>query len=410
MFTRRRFLAQSTKAAFALGAGGLLLGRSAFAAEAESQGRTRIGILGAANSGRSTLATALSHVAAQHFPSPRYSYRDFAEPHALIHHPVAIRAFDALFVTERGSYLADFATPHCIRWNLLTGFLPFDHAILVVAANEGLTRETREQLALAQTAGMHRVAIFISKTDLLDDPGLVELVEFEARDLLNAMGFDGEHAPLVATSAREALHHDRSERHRIRLLQKALDGLPRSRPLGDLPLLYRIAEVSGPREQPLVSGYLEQGRLHAGQTVLIRSFGHNGEAHVQEVRRQAQVPTTDRLDCVLSESSHTLIQRGAALVGEHGPDYHTRFVADIFLLGADRPVITSGYRPRIAVVENQPATHASIRIQGGSTIERGHFGIVAVDLSDPIPLRAHDTFRLLDGGTVSAIGRIRNTV
>lgn len=412
MLTRRRFLAQSTKAAVAIGAGGLLLPRSSFSAEAESLARIRVGILGAPQSGRSTLAAALSHVAAQYFPSPRHSYRDFAEPHVLVHHPVPIRGHDVLVVTERGTHLADFANDHSIRWNFLNGSLPFDTAILVVAANEGPTAQARAQLVYARAAGVRHVAIFINKIDLVDDPGLVELVELEARDLLEAIGFNGNGAPLVAASAREALHHDRADYHRIRVLQKALDALPRSHPLGDLPLLYRITEVSGPHDRPLVSGYLEQGRLTPGQSPRLLYHGHNAHAHIHEVHRQAQVPTTELLNCVIS-GPREFIHPGAAIVGEHGPGYRIRFTADLYLLSDDQlhtprhaPVF-SGYRPHFAVVGNQHAAIATLRILEGTRIDRGHFGTVAIDLTEPVPLRPHETFRLVEGGQAVAIGRLR---
>jgi len=39
--------------------------------------------------------------------------------------------------------------------------------------------------------------VFINKTDMVDDPELVELVEMEVRDLLNRYGFPGDEVPVI---------------------------------------------------------------------------------------------------------------------------------------------------------------------------------------------------------------------
>jgi len=56
-----------------------------------------------------------------------------------------------------------------------------DGAILVVAATDGVMPQTREHVLLARQVNVPAMVVFINKTDMVDDPELVELVEMEVR-------------------------------------------------------------------------------------------------------------------------------------------------------------------------------------------------------------------------------------
>jgi len=72
-----------------------------------------------------------------------------------------------------------------------------DGAILVVAATDGVMPQTREHVLLARQVNVPAMVVFINKTDMVDDPELVELVEMEVRDLLNRYGFPGDEVPVI---------------------------------------------------------------------------------------------------------------------------------------------------------------------------------------------------------------------
>ena len=48
------------------------------------------------------------------------------------------------------------------------------------------------------------IVVFLNKTDMVDDPELLELVELEVRELLTSYGFPGEKIPIVKGSALKA--------------------------------------------------------------------------------------------------------------------------------------------------------------------------------------------------------------
>ena len=89
--------------------------------------------------------------------------------------------------------------------NMITGAAQMDGAILVVAATDGPMPQTREHILLARQVGVPYIVVFMNKTDQVDDPELLELVEEEIRDLLTKYGFPGDKTPIIKGSALKAL-------------------------------------------------------------------------------------------------------------------------------------------------------------------------------------------------------------
>jgi elongation factor Tu len=89
--------------------------------------------------------------------------------------------------------------------NMITGAAQMDGAILVVSAADGPMPQTREHILLARQVGVPRMLVFMNKTDMVDDPELLDLVELEVRELLTQYQFPGDDIPIVRGSALKAL-------------------------------------------------------------------------------------------------------------------------------------------------------------------------------------------------------------
>src|SRR5207302_9111647 len=89
--------------------------------------------------------------------------------------------------------------------NMITGAAQMDGAILVVSAVDGPMPQTREHILLARQVGVPYIVVFLNKVDAVEDAELLELVEVEVRDLLNAYEFPGEKIPVIRGSALRAL-------------------------------------------------------------------------------------------------------------------------------------------------------------------------------------------------------------
>ncbi|MBO0697386.1 MAG: GTP-binding protein, partial [Zavarzinella sp.] len=89
--------------------------------------------------------------------------------------------------------------------NMITGAAQMDGAILVVAANDGPMPQTKEHLLLARQVGVPKIVVFMNKVDTVDDPELLDLVEYELRDLLKKYEFPGDEVPIIRGQAKSAL-------------------------------------------------------------------------------------------------------------------------------------------------------------------------------------------------------------
>src|SRR5690554_5999456 len=95
--------------------------------------------------------------------------------------------------------------------NMITGAAQMDGAILVVSAADGPMPQTREHILLARQVDVPALVVFINKVDLVEDNDLVDLVEEEVRDLLNAYQFPADKIPFVRGSAVKALLNPETE-------------------------------------------------------------------------------------------------------------------------------------------------------------------------------------------------------
>ena len=95
--------------------------------------------------------------------------------------------------------------------NMITGAAQMDGAILVVSAADGPMPQTREHILLARQVGVPYIIVFMNKTDQVDDPELLELVEMEIRELLSEYDFPGDDIPIIKGSALKALEARRAD-------------------------------------------------------------------------------------------------------------------------------------------------------------------------------------------------------
>jgi elongation factor Tu len=151
---------------------------------------------------------------------------------------------------------------------LISGNARLDVALLVVAADEGLTSETREQLRLACWLGVEQVVVFLNKIDLVTDPGMLDLAEYEVRCLLAAHGYCADRVPVIRGSVTQALEEGEPDNPPASLgeLLAALAACRVEAPASrELPCRLRLLGV-GRGSQEVVQVFAEhhQGRLAPG--------------------------------------------------------------------------------------------------------------------------------------------------
>jgi elongation factor Tu len=93
--------------------------------------------------------------------------------------------------TARGVFQhVDFAS--AAAEDALLGSSPFQGAVLVVSAADGVMPGTVRSLAHAREVGIPRVAVALTHCDTAADPELIDLVTMELRELLSKHEYAGE--------------------------------------------------------------------------------------------------------------------------------------------------------------------------------------------------------------------------
>ncbi|RHY27294.1 hypothetical protein DYB25_012894 [Aphanomyces astaci] len=170
----------------------------------------------------------------------------------------------------------DFAGPSDATKYFITQGSALNAVILVVSATEGPTQQVRDQLLLAKQVGLTSIVLLLNKTDLIDDDGVLDLVEDDVRELVIEYDFVGADMPVVRGSALKAAQG--TDKSTVAALLQSLDAFPQhnneqvtsanvSFKFEALVSLRTTAE--GGRRTPFYQGYIPRLKFPvAGKTIL----------------------------------------------------------------------------------------------------------------------------------------------
>ncbi|MES1949193.1 translation elongation factor Tu, partial [Salinisphaera sp. C84B14] len=157
--------------------------------------------------------------------------------------------------------------------NMITGAAQMDGAILVVSAADGPMPQTREHILLSRQVGVPHIVVFLNKADMVDDEELLELVEMEVRELLDAYDFPGDDTPVIVGSALKALEGDEGEfgTEAIAKLVRAMDDfIPEPERAVDGAFLMPVEDVfSISGRGTVATGRVERGVINVGDDIEI---------------------------------------------------------------------------------------------------------------------------------------------
>jgi selenocysteine-specific elongation factor len=102
--------------------------------------------------------------------------------------------------------------------NMLAGVGGIDHALLVVACDDGVMAQTREHLAILQLTGKPTLTVALTKTDRVEASRVAE-VQAQVESTLRELGFDA--VDCFATAATENLGIAELRRHLLQLAERA---------------------------------------------------------------------------------------------------------------------------------------------------------------------------------------------
>ncbi len=244
--------------------------------------------------------------------------------------------------------------------NMITGAAQMDGAILVVAADDGPMPQTREHILLARQVNVPAIVVFMNKTDLVDDPEILDLVELEVRELLTKYEFPGDDIPIVRGSALKSLESDGDPDSEVNKpileLTEAVDSyIPQPARLIDQPFLMPIEDIfSISGRGTVVTGRIERGKVKVSEEIEIVGFGETMKRIVTGVEMFRKIlddgQAGDNVGILLRGTDKDDVERGMVLAKPGSITPHTKCKAEIYALkkeeGGRHTPFFAGYRPQ----------------------------------------------------------------
>ena len=297
--------------------------------------------------------------------------------------------------------------------NMITGAAQMDGAILVCSAADGPMPQTREHILLSRQVGVPKIVVFLNKCDMVDDEELLELVEMEVRELLDAYEFPGDDTPVIHGSALKALEGDAGYQEKIVELVEALDTyIPEPERAIDQPFLLPIEDVfSISGRGTVVTGRVERGIVKVGEEIEIVGIKETQKTTVTGVEMFRKLldegRAGDNVGVLLRGTKRDEVERGQVLshVGTITP--HTKFESEVYILSKDEggrhTPFFKGYRPQF-YFRTTDVTGAVELPEGVEMVMPGDNIKMVVELIAPIAMDEGLRFAIREGGRTVGAG------
>ncbi len=305
--------------------------------------------------------------------------------------------------------------------NMITGAAQMDGAILVVSAADGPMPQTREHVLLARQVNVPSVVVFMNKTDQVDDPELLELVEMELRDLLNEYEFPGDDTPIVKGSALNALNNpgDEAANKCVVELMEACDSfIPEPERDIDKPFLMPVEDVFSITGRGTVgTGRIERGIVQVGDEVEIIGMGDQKKTTVTGVEMFRKLldegRAGDNAGLLLRGIDKDELQRGQVLAVPGSITPHTKFKSSVYILkkeeGGRHTPFFNGYRPQF-YFRTTDVTGVVTLPEGTEMVMPGDNVEFEVELITPIAMDRELRFAIREGGHTVGAGVVTDIV
>ncbi|MFQ6405899.1 elongation factor Tu, partial [Methylophilus sp. 'Pure River'] len=257
--------------------------------------------------------------------------------------------------------------------------------------------------------------------DMVDDAELLELVEMEVRDLLSKYDFPGDDTPIVKGSAKLALEGDQSEigEPAIFALADALDSyIPTPERAIDGAFLMPVEDVfSISGRGTVVTGRIERGIVKVGDEIEIVGIKPTlkttctGVEMFRKLLDQGQAG--DNVGVLLRGTKREEVERGQVLSKSGSIKPHTKFTAEIYVLGKDEggrhTPFFNGYRPQF-YFRTTDVTGAVELPAGTEMVMPGDNVSISVALIAPIAMEEGLRFAIREGGRTVGAGVVAKII
>ncbi|MDA8911482.1 elongation factor Tu [Pseudomonadales bacterium] len=375
-----------------------------------------VGTIGHVDHGKTTLTAAITKVCAETYGG---EFKDFSA----IDNAPEERARGITISTSHVEYDSTerhYAHVDCPGHadyvkNMITGAAQMDGAILVVSAADGPMPQTREHILLSKQVGVPYIIVFLNKADMVDDEELLELVDMEVRELLDAYDFPGDDTPIVVGSALKALEGDTSDigAPAIVKLVETLDSyIPEPVRAVDQPFLMPIEDVfSISGRGTVVTGRIARGIVRVQDEVEIVGIKDTVKTTCTGVEMFRKLLDEGRagenVGVLLRGTKREDVERGQVLTKPGAIKPHTKFEGEVYVLSKDEggrhTPFFKGYKPQF-FFETTDVTGSCELPEGTEMVMPGDNVLMDVELIAPIAMEEGQRFAIREGGRTVGAG------
>ncbi len=381
-----------------------------------------VGTIGHVDHGKTTLTAAITTVLSKKFGGEAKGYDQIDAAPEEKARGITINTAHVEYETAKRHYAHVDCPGHAdyIK-NMITGAAQMDGAILVCSAADGPMPQTREHILLARQVGVPYIVVYLNKCDMVDDEELLELVEMEVRELLSKYDFPGDDIPIIKGSALKALQGDQSDigEPSIFRLADALDNyIPEPERALDGAFLMPVEDVfSISGRGTVVTGRIERGIVKVGEELEIVGIKPTlkttctGVEMFRKLLDQGQAG--DNVGVLLRGTKREEVERGQVLAKPGSITPHTKFTAEIYVLGKDEggrhTPFFQGYRPQF-YFRTTDVTGAVELPAGTEMVMPGDNVSITVTLINPIAMEEGLRFAIREGGRTVGAGVVAKII
>ena len=310
--------------------------------------------------------------------------------------------------------------------NMITGAAQVDGAILVVSAPDGPMPQTNEHVLLAHQVEVPSILVFLNKTDQMDDPELLELVEMEVRELLTKNGFPGDDVPIIRGSAKVALDSTSTDPNApeykpISDLMDAVDEFFKE-PVRDFEkdFMMPIEDVFSIKGRgTVVTGRIERGTLKLNDPVEIVGLMDKPlptvATGIEMFHKQLDTGMAgDNAGILLRGIDREQVERGMVLAKPKSITPHTEFECAVYILkkeeGGRHSAFFTGYRPQFFIHTTDVTGDVTLPEGVEMVLPGDNVNGLKVKLIQKVAIEEGSEFAIREGGLTVGAGRITKII
>lgn len=379
-----------------------------------------IGTIGHVDHGKTTLTAAITQTLAKKGGAKFRDYSSIDNSPEEKARGITINSSHVEYETD-GRHYAHVDCPGHADYvkNMVTGAAQMDGAILVVGATDGPMPQTKEHVLLARQVGVPSIVVFLNKMDQIGqgDEELVELVEMEITEMLEAQGYKD--VPIIRGSALKALEGEETWMAKIDELMAAVDEkIPTPQREVDKPFLMPVEDVfSISGRGTVATGRVEKGVIKINDKIEIVGLRETRESVATGLemfnKLLDEARAGENVGVLLRGIDKKDIERGMVLAAPGTCTPHTKFKGTVYILkkeegGRHKPFFT-GYRPQF-FFRTTDVTGTVTLPEGSEMVMPGDNVELTGELIAPVAMEEGMRFAIREGGRTIGAGTVTKII